>query len=90
MKFIALLIPFVFAGSIALAADAENSQKETVKHSKNIFTGTRKTEHKYKQKVKDQNGDSADATVTDTKKVMKDGKVEHDKKVDAESKDKSN
>lgn len=69
-------------GSMAMAADAENSAKTTVDHSKNPITGTQTTTKKYKKKVKGENGSGHQVDVMEKTKQKTDGTVET--KVEAE------
>ena len=68
-------------GTMAFAADAENTSETTVDTSKNPITGTVKTVKKTKQKVKGAKGEG-EVQTKEVTKVYKDGTVE--KKVDAE------
>ena len=85
MKLVAVLSAVVLAGSLAMAADAENSNSTTVDNSKNPITGTKKTVKKHKMKMKDAAGNEADATVKETTKVQKDGTVSKKTTVDADT-----
>ncbi|MBC7371430.1 MAG: hypothetical protein H7326_07695 [Bdellovibrionaceae bacterium] len=88
MKLALLVTGAVMVGSFAFAADQEASGSTKVDTSKNIITGTKTTKKKTKQKMKDAHGNESDATVTETTKVHKDGTVDKNVEVDAESKDK--
>lgn len=87
-KMIALLAGVLFVGSLALAADAEHNETNKMDVSKNPITGTKTITKKHKKKIKDQNGESADVSVTDKTKVMKDGTVKTSKDVDANATEK--
>jgi hypothetical protein len=87
-KMIALLAGVLFVGSLALAVDAENNETNKMDVSKNPITGTKTITKKHKKKIKDQNGESADVSVTDKTKVMKDGTVKTSKDVDANATEK--
>ncbi len=84
-KLLLTLVGFVFVGSMAMAADAENTETTKVDHSKNPITGTKTTKKKFKKKVKDEEGHSADMNVTETTKEKKDGSVKTSTDVDAEA-----
>lgn len=81
-KVLVAIAALMFAGSLALAADNENSEKATTDTSKNPITGSTTVTKKYKKTVK--KGDrEAKIDVTEKTKTKKDGSVET--KVDAES-----
>jgi hypothetical protein len=84
-KFVAVLLGALVVGSLSMAADQENSAKETKDTSTNVLTGTKKTKVKHKKTVKGAHGEKMDATVTETTKEHKDGQVEKSVKVDADS-----
>jgi hypothetical protein len=88
MKLALMVTSAVLVGSFAMAADKENTNSTKVDHSKNPITGTETTKKTSKQKLKDGKGNAADATVTETTKVHKDGTTDQKVEVDAESKDK--
>jgi hypothetical protein len=72
----------------AMAADAENSEKATVDHSKNPVTGTKKTTVTHKSKHKNEDGSESKMKRKDTTKETTDGKTEKstETKTDSESK----
>lgn len=67
------LITATMATSIVFAEDAANNKSDETTTSTNMM-GTKTTKHKMKKHMKHANGESADATVTETTKVDKDGK----------------
>ena len=70
-----LLAGILLAGTMALAADAENSASTTVDHSKNPITGTETTTTETKGMHKD--GSHKDSMKKKSKhKKMKDGSTE--------------
>jgi hypothetical protein len=86
MKKLAIaMIGSMLAGSIAMAADAEDSHKATVDTSKNPITGTQTTTKKWKKKSHDKHGTGMDAEVTEKTKVKTDGTVEKKTDVQTES-----
>ena len=70
--------------SPAFAADHEQKNDVTVDHSKNPITGTQTTTKTTKVKNKGDHAKS-DMEIKEKTKVMKNGKVEHSKEVDASS-----
>ncbi len=85
MKLSMLLIIGILAVTPAFADDtAENSNKTTVEHSKNVFTGSRTKTVKRHRKNKDLNGSGSESTITEETKVEKDGDVKKDIKIEKE------
>jgi hypothetical protein len=74
-------LALVFVGSLAAAADGENTEKSTTDTTKNPITGSVTTTKKYKKHVKNGKHNEGDVKVTEKTKVKKDGEVV--KKVDA-------
>jgi len=72
-KVMMMIVSAMFLGSMAMAADAANSDNATVDQSKNPITGTKTTTKKWKKKSKTANGDSAEVNAKETTKVKKDG-----------------
>lgn len=85
-KIVAMLMSAMLVGSIAMAADQENTASEKKDVSTNPITGTKKTKVKKEKKIKGEHGQEAKATVTETTKEHKDGQVEKSVEVDADSK----
>lgn len=83
-KFSAVVVSALLVGSMSFAADAENTESQTVDKSKNILTGTETTTVKSKKKVKTPHG-KVDAKVTETTEVHKNGKVEKEVEVKGDS-----
>ena len=85
-----IILPLVAAAFVSpvFAADMENKNEVKVDHSKNPITGTETTTKTTKVKKKGDHGKS-DVEIKEKTKVMKDGKVEHSKEVEADSKSES-
>ncbi|MGZ3721505.1 MAG: hypothetical protein ACXVA9_01160 [Bdellovibrionales bacterium] len=73
-KLVVLLASSIFAANV-YAADAEDSKKVTVDHSKNPITGTEKTTKTVKRKSHGSKG-RHDSESTTTTKEKTDGSVE--------------
>lgn len=87
MKLISsLVLVSCLVGSLALAADSENSGSSTTDTSKNPVTGTVMKTQKVKRKVKNKDGAASQVEVTDTTKTKKNGEVKEDVKVDSDAK----
>jgi hypothetical protein len=84
-KMLTIIAGMLFVGSMALAADAENTDSAKVDTSKNPITGTKTTTVKRKKKMKDESGTSHDVSVKEKTKEMKDGTVKKSTDVDADS-----
>jgi len=81
MKITNLLIAVLFAGSMAVAADAEKKEETTVDTSKNPITGTVTQKKKHKSKKKNGKNEK-NVETTETTKTHSDGHTET--KTDAE------
>jgi isocitrate lyase len=84
MKLSTLALGLVFVSGLAIAADSENSAKETTDVSKNPITGSVTTTKKASRTVKTASGKRT-MDVKKTTKVKKDGTVEESVKVDGDS-----
>jgi hypothetical protein len=87
-KFALVMLGSMIAGSVALAADIEDSHKATVDTSKNPITGTKTTTKKWKKKSHDAKGAGTEAEVTEKTKMKTDGTVEKKTDIETESQNK--
>lgn len=84
---IAVATVLLFIGSMAISAEAENTETQKIDTSKNPITGTETVTKKYKKKMKSPHGSQQTVEVTEKTKQMRDGtfKQSADVEVDATS-----